>query len=462
MSTTTIVTDEPEFSASTGCDADHDDLAPMRVQSNFASYGEQMYELMVELFPICRSITGDGFRQTQDILREQLPDLQLRAVPSGTKCFDWTVPPEWNIRDAYILDPNGRKILDFQECNLHVVNYSTAIDTRMSLEELRPHLHTLPEKPELIPYRTSYYQRDWGFCLTHQQYEQLPAGTYWVVIDSSLDDNGCLNYGEYFLPGETEQEVLLSSHACHPSLCNDNLSGVVVATHLAKLLATVKRRYSYRFLFGPGGIGSVVWLSQNQHRLDRIKHGLVLTCLGDPANFTYKRTRAGNALIDQAAMNVLKNSGKPFRAIDFSPYGYDERNYNSCKYQLPVGSLSRSQYGEYYGYHSSGDNLELVSAERLAESLEMYWTVLEVLEGNATYINTIPEAEPQLGKRGLYGMMGGLQGRDRMELVFLWLMNFSDGEHSLLDISDRSGYTFALIQQGADILCDHGLLRPVC
>ena len=423
------------------------------------SAGAEMFGWMTELYPICRSITGEGFRETQRYLQQIVPDLQVRSVPSGTQCFDWTVPAEWNIRDAYVVGPDGQKVIDFQQSNLHVVNYSTPIDQRMPLHQLREHLHTLPELPDQIPYRTSYYQRAWGFCLTQHQFDQLPDGEYHVVIDSDLNDEGCMNYGELLLPGESDEEVLISAHACHPSLCNDNLSGVVIAATLARLMQQVRRRYSYRFLWVPGGVGSVVWMSQNRDKLSNIQHGLVLTCLGDPGDFTYKRTRRGDAEIDQAAINVLKYSGGEHRVIDFSPYGYDERNYNSCRYQLPVGSLSRSQYGEYYGYHASGDNLDQMSPDRLGESFMMYVSILKVLENNHTYINTIPDAEPQLGKRGLYSMMGGLQGRDRMELVFLWVMNLSDGQHSLLDISDRSGYSFDLIQQGAEILCEHGLLR---
>jgi len=420
--------------------------------------GRQMFDLTAELYPICRSITGEGFRQTQRILQQHVPELQIKSVPSGTQCFDWTVPKEWNITDAYVRGPDGNKVIDFAASNLHVVNYSVPIQRTMPLAELKEHLHTMPEQPHLIPYRTSYYQEAWGFCLTHQAYEALEDGMYEVCIDSTLED-GCLNYGECLLPGETSDEVLISTHACHPSLCNDNLSGVVVATFLAKQLRRRDMRYSYRFVFVPGGIGSVVWMSQNQDGFDRIKHGLVLACIGDAGALTYKRTRRGNAIIDQAAENVLRNRGVEFNVTDFSPYGFDERNYNSPKFNLPVGSLSRSTHSEFDGYHSSGDNLDLVRPDRLAEAVQAALEIVDVLEHDRRYVNLIPEAEPQLGKRGLYGMMGGLQDRAEIELALLWVMNFSDGDHSLLDISDRSGHRFDVIRRAAEILFEHGLLE---
>ncbi len=436
------------------------DMTTLRDQVDFDELGREMYDLMTRLHPICRSITGDGFRESQRIIGEYLPGLSIEAVPSGTRAFDWTVPREWNIRDAYVAYPGGERIIDFRKSNLHVVSYSVPIHQTMTLDELRKHLHTLPEEPDFIPYRTSYYRKDWGFCLSHRDYERLEDGMYEVHIDSTLED-GHLNYGEFVLPGDGEHEVLITSHACHPSLCNDNLSGNVVATFLARLLSGVERRYSYRFLFIPGGIGSVVWLSRNQDRLDRIRHGLVLACVGDPSHFSYKNSRRGDAEIDRVAKHILENRNGPFETIPFSPYGYDERNFNSPKFNLPVGSLTRSTHSEFRGYHSSGDDLELVSAERLGESLSVCIEIAAILERNRRYQNLIPEAEPQLGKRGLYGSMGGLQRRADLEMALLWVMNFSDGDHTLLDIAERSGYSFDLIRQAADSLVDHELLRTI-
>ncbi len=430
----------------------------LREKLDAGALGRQMYELLERLYPICRSITGEGFRETQRIVAEHVRGLELRGVPSGTQCFDWIVPKEWNIRDAYVKAPSGEKVIDFRKSNLHVLNYSVPVRAKLTLAELDKHLYTLPEQPSWIPYRTSYYKEDWGFCLAHDDYRKLEDGVYEVVIDSTLED-GDLNYGECLLLGESSREVLLSCHACHPSLCNDNLSGIVVSTFLAKLLADTPTRYSHRFVWIPGGIGSVVWMSQNQERLWRIAHGLVLTCLGDPGNFTYKKSRRGDAEIDRAVQNVLRQTGDDFAVLEFSPYGYDERNYGSQKFDLPVGSLTRSTHEGFAGYHSSADDLSLVRPEALGDSLLTYLAVLDVLENNGRYRNRIPEAEPQLGRRGLYGMQGGLQKRERLEMALLWVMNFSDGEHSLLEISDRSGYSFELISDAAGKLLEHGLLE---
>lgn len=433
-------------------------LHQLRSTLDSGALGAEMHAFLRELYPICRSITGEGFRDTQARIGARLPGLVVRGIPSGTRVFDWTVPPEWNITDAYVRGPDGTKVIDFQRSNLHVVSYSVPVRARMSLAELRPHLHTLPEHPHWIPYRTSYYHRDWGFCLAHADYLRLADGEYEVVIDSTLTDDGRLNWGELVLPGSSEREVLISTHACHPSLCNDNLSGVVVATCLAQLLTRVARHYTYRFLFIPGGIGSVVWLSKNQDKLSHIAHGLVLNCLGDPGGFTYKRSRRGNAVVDRAAQNVLRASGTPHKIIDFSPYGYDERNYCSAKFDLPVGSLTRSTHSQFPGYHSSGDDTDLVRPQALAESLLMYVALLDLLERDATFVNLIPEVEPQLGRRGLYGSKGGLQRRDSLEVAMLWVMNQSDGSKSLLDISDRSGIEFGIIADAAHLLRQHGLL----
>jgi len=421
--------------------------------------GREMYALMAELYPICRSITGNGFRATLANLERQIPLIQ-HEVPTGTQVFDWTVPREWNIRDAYIKNARGERVVDFQRHNLHVLNYSVPVSRRVSLEELKQHLFTLPEHPDWIPYRTSYYREQWGFCVTARQLAQLTEPEYEVCIDSSLHA-GHLTYGDLYLPGETPDEVLISCHACHPSLCNDNLSGVVVATGLAKNLARIACRYSYRFLFIPGTIGSITWLSRNEEKVASIRHGLVLACVGDPGKFHYKRSRQGMAEIDRAAVHVLQHSGLEFAVADFDPYGYDERQYCSPAFDLAVGCLSRTPHGQFPEYHTSADNLELVRPDALGESLARCVAIVALLENNRTYCNLQPRCEPQLGKRGLYRAIGGVQDAQQTEKAMLWVLNLSDGKHSLLDIAERSGLSFDVIHTAAAALVEHELLKDV-
>ena len=421
--------------------------------------GRDMYRLISELYPICRSITGEGIRDTLRIIAQHIP-LSLHEVPSGTTVFDWTVPREWNIKDAYVKNTQGQRVIDFQKSNLHVVSYSTPVRGRISLDQLKPHLFTLPEHPDWIPYRTSYYTDDWGFCLTHNHLQTLRDGEYDVCIDSTLE-TGSLTYGETFVEGEISDEVLISTHACHPSLCNDNLSGVAVATFLAMSLVGRPRRprYSYRFLFIPGTIGSITWLSRHAPQSARIKHGLVASCLGDSGRFTYKKSRRGDAEIDRAVINVLRHSGQAHHIVDFSPYGYDERQYCSPGFNLPVGCLSRTPHGEFPEYHTSADDLDFVGPESLGESLSLYSTVVHVLERNKMYLNTNPHCEPQLGKRGLYRSIGGAANSDLAQTAMLWVLNLSDGTQSLLDISNRSGIAFEAVEHAAEALLAHGLLK---
>jgi aminopeptidase-like protein len=418
--------------------------------------GAAIYGLVEELYPICRSITGDGLRETLRIIAREIP-IQLTEVPSGTPVLDWTVPPEWNIRDAYVAGADGQRVIDFRRHSLHVVNYSTPVRARMSLAELRPHLHTLPAHPDWIPYRTSYYAESWGFCLTQRQLEAMGEGPYDVVVDSTLAP-GHLTYGELVLPGELEDEILISTHVCHPSLADDNLSGIAISTRLAHALAEgPKRRHTLRFLYAPGTIGAITWLARNKERASRIKHGMTLTCLGDGQPFTYKRSVGGRAPVDRAAAHVLAQAGLPHQLIDFFPYGYDERQYGSPGFRLPVGSLMRGRHGMFPEYHTSADNLSFVSPERLAESARVVEEILEVVDGDRRYRNLQPYGEPQLGKRGLYRALGGTNIPD-LQMAMLWVLNQSDGQTSLLDIAERAGLRFQAIRAAADLLRDHDLL----
>lgn len=421
--------------------------------------GQQMYELIAELYPLCRSITGEGTRHTLRIIGRSIP-LEIHEVASGTPVFDWTVPNEWQVRDAYLKSPSGDKVVDFTQCNLHLLNYSVPMRATVPLSTLKAHLFSLPDHPDWIPYRTSYYTENWGFCLPHTQLERLPEGDYEVQIDTTLAP-GHLTYGECYIPGETTDEVLFSCHVCHPSLCNDNLSGVSLVTHLVRHLQSAPRRYSYRFLFIPGTIGALTWLSRNQGRVAHIKHGLVVACVGDPGPMHYKKSRRGDAEIDRAVIHTLQHAGQAHAILDFVPYGYDERQYCSPGFNLPIGSLTRTPHGRYPEYHTSADNLELIRLEALEDSFRTYLAVVDILETNRTYVNTQPYGEPQLGKRGLYRTLGGLRDAKTEEMALLWVLNLSDGTQAILDIAERAQLPYPLIQQAACRLQEHGLLAEV-
>lgn len=429
------------------------------VETIEAAIGAEIHDRIRRLYPICRSITGDGVRRTLQILGEEIP-LDVEEVPTGAAAFDWTIPREWNIRDAYIKNEAGERVVDFRASNLHVVGYSRPVHARMSLAELRPHLHSIPDHPDWIPYRTSYYSETWGFCLADRLLQSLPDGQYEVCIDSSLDE-GHLTMGQCVLPGSGKDEVLISCHVCHPSLCNDNLSGVSTAATLARLLSTVAHRHTYRFLFVPATIGAIAWLSRHEAETPRITHGLVLACVGDRGRPTYKRSRQGTAVVDRAVTHVLRHSGADFEIREFSPYGYDERQYCSPGFNLPVGLLSRTPHGCFPEYHTSADNLEFVDAGALADTVRLCLTVLSVLEGDGVFVNRQPKCEPQLGKRGLFGSEGGHGARREVEAALLWVLNLSDGKHSLLDIAERSSLAFSAVRTAADALVHHELLAPL-
>ena len=425
-----------------------------------ASLGEELHALVRRLYPICRSITGDGVRQTLDILREYLPELQVREVPSGTPVLDWQVPLEWNIRDAWIKNSQGERVVDFRRHNLHVLGYSVPVRGWFSLPELREHLHSLPEQPGLIPYRTSYYTRAWGFCLTHNQLLSLEESEYEVCIDSTLAP-GALTYGELLVPGELADEVLISSHICHPSLANDNLSAVAVAVFLARHLQAQPRRYSYRFVFAPGTIGAITWLALNPEAVGRIRHGLVLSLLGDAGRFTYKKSRRGTAAIDRVVALALREAAVPHRVAEFIPYGYDERQYCSPGFNLPVGCLSRTPYGQFPEYHTSADDLAFIKPDALADSLLLTQAIVAILDANRRYRNLSPYGEPELGRRGLYSPVGGSPTPPNWQLTLLWVLNLSDGQHSLLDIAERAGLPFEQVQRAAALLTEYELLASI-
>ncbi|MEW2049113.1 DUF4910 domain-containing protein [Streptomyces sp. NPDC005476] len=442
-----------------------------------AAAGEEMHALVERLYPLCRSITGDGVRATLDIVGEYLP-LQVHEVPTGTQVLDWTVPQEWNIRDAYIADATGRRVVDFAASSLHVLGYSVPVSATMPLDELRGHLHTLPDHPSWVPYRTSYYKPEWGFCLAQETLDAMPDGAYEVCIDSTLAD-GHLTYAEHVVPGQVADEVIVSCHVCHPSLANDNLAGIAVATFLARALAERTPYFTYRFIFAPGTIGAITWLARNTERVTgappahggpparakpsvgeepgaggRVKHGLVLACAGDRGHLTYKQSRRGDAEIDRVMRYVLAASERPHRINEFTPYGYDERQYCSPGFDLGVGSLSRTPYAGYPEYHTSADNPDFVSPEAMADTLALCREAFAVLDGNRRYVNLSPYGEPQLGRRGLYDALGGRSDTREAQMAMLWVLSLSDGEHSLLDVAERSGLPFATVAAAADAL--HG------
>jgi aminopeptidase-like protein len=418
--------------------------------------GHDIHDLATRLYPFPRSITGDGVRQTLRALQDLIP-VELHEVPSGSRAFDWTVPPEWNVREAWIADRAGRRIVDIRDSILHLVSYSTPLHRVVPREELLQHLHWLPEQPDRVPFRNSYYTPGWGFCVTGKQLEALTDPDYEVRIDATLEP-GALTYGECVVPGESPDEVLVSAHVCHSALANDNLSGVSLAAYLARWVGAEPRRWTYRFVFAPATIGAIVWLSENEGRLGTLRHGLTLACVGDGSPFHYRRTFAGNETVDRAAACALRDSGLPHELLDFEPYGYDERQYNSPGFRLPVGGLTRGQHGRFPEYHTSADNLDFIRPEHLAESFDVCRRIVAILEDDRVYESTCPRGEPQLGRRGLYRPVGGGNDPEQESLAMLWVLNLADGMHSLLDMAEKSRLPFPVVSRAAGRLREAGLL----
>jgi len=417
--------------------------------------GEELLGLMHELFPIARSLTGDGVRDTLGVLAREVP-LETVETPSGTKVFDWVVPREWNLRSAWIDGPDGSRVVDVADSPLHVLGYSVPVEAVVGLDELRSHVFTHANSPDLVPYRTSYWEERWGFCMSRRHADSLADGNYHVVIDASLED-GSLTSGEVNIVGASEEEFLISTYVCHPALANDNLSGVVLLWAIARALAKQPLKYTYRLLWSPGTLGPLCWLARNLERLDRVQHGLVVSCVGDPGPLRYKRSRRGDAIIDRASASVLV--GEPTNIVsDWQPTGGDERQFCSPGFNLPVGTLSRTPHGLFPEYHSSADNLDLVTADALASSFQTALAIIDLVEANARYRNRSPYGEPQLGRRGLYQ---SVPDGTNPETAFLWVLNLSDGNNDLLAIAERSGLSFDAIRAAAETLDLHDLLECV-
>ena len=421
---------------------------------------QQLAEYFDRLWPICRSITGEGLRKSLDILGEIIP-LKRYELPTGTPVLDWIVPREWNIRDAWIRVPDGRIICRLTDNNLHVVSYSVPVHQEMTLEQLRPHLHILRTMPGAIPYITSYYKENWGFCLSAEEFDTLPAeGTYEVFIDSTLAD-GSMSYAEYVLPGTGEGEVLISTYLCHPSMANNELSGPLAAAFVAReLMQGPPQRLTYRFLFIPETIGAIAYLAEHGERLrEELVAGYVLTCCGDRGPLTYKHSRRHDSLADKVALHVLRRESYVHATTPFAVGGSDERQYCSPGFNLPVGSIMRTPYQRYAEYHTSLDNRELISFGHLAETIEVTLKILRALSLNKPYIGTIQYGEPQLGRRGLYPQSASPEDTREALHRMLHLLNFADGATDLLETAERRNESLFLYESAIQACRRAGLIE---
>jgi aminopeptidase-like protein len=422
--------------------------------------GREAYDLAVQLFPIPRSLTGDGVRETLRLVGELVP-VEVTEVPTGTPVFDWSIPQEWNISDAWIADVDGRRIVDFRASNLHVVGYSHPVHATLTGTELHAHLHSLPDHPDRIPYRTAYWGDTWGFCVSQRQKQEIrPGERYEVVIEATLED-GHLTYGEAVLAGESTEEVLLSTYVCHPSVANDNVSGIVTLAVLGRHLARRQLRRTHRLLFSPGTLGPLAWLSRNLDGLDRVHAGLVVACAGDRGPLRYKRSRRGDAHVDRAAEHVLQHSRPGALVENFVPWGGDERQFCSPGFDLPVGALTRTPHGLYPEYHSSADDLDLIRAESLGDTLAATLQILDVLERDRTFVSRNPFGEPQLGRRGLYREIsaGVPRPEETFQRAVMWVLSQGDGRRSLLETAERAGLPFDVVAEAADALVQAELLE---
>lgn len=399
------------------------------------SVGETMYQLASRMFPICRSITGDGFRESLNILRKIVPEIKVLEVPSGTSVFDWVVPKEWNIRGGGIYRNNGEKVIDFADTNLHIMGYSIPINDIVSREELLSHIYTQPEQPDLIPYVTSFYKERWGFCMSENQKKKLTDDKYRVIIDSDIKD-GSLTYGELIVPGETSDEILITSYLCHPSMANNELSGPIVLVELMKYVQQLKcRRYTYRFVINPETIGSITYLSKNLEILQKnVKAGFVLSCVGDDRTYSYIESKYADTLADRVIQNVLHFHYPKYKRYSFLKRGSDERQYNSAGVNLPVVGFCRSKYEEYPEYHTSADNMDLISPEGLQGAYDVMVKVINTLENNYHYCMNC-KGEPQLGKRGLYPTVSQ-KGSYNAVKAMTHFIAYADGKNDLIDISN--------------------------
>ena len=422
---------------------------------------EQIEYYFDRLWPINRSLTGDGNRETLKILSEII-DIKVKEIPSGTNCFDWTVPPEWNVKQAWIKDSKGNTIVDFKINNLHLLGYSIPFKGMLSFEEIKDHLYTSSEQPKLIPYLTSYYKARWGFCMSHDQFLSLNKNEiYEVYIDSTLDNNGSMTMGEAVIKGSSDKEILFSTYICHPSMASNELSGPWVSAFIYQSLKAQKNlKYSYRFVFIPETIGSICLMSQKgDYFKEKLSAGFVITCIGDDGNFTYKKSRIGNSIADRAVEIILKQTEKNYEILDFFPSGSDERQYCSPGFNLPVGSLMRTKYGSYPQYHTSADNKNYICFNAMEKSINKYLAIVELLERNKKYINTLPFCEPQLGKRGLYPNLGGQKATEKYVSTMMWILNLSDGLNDLIDISEKTNIPVVDLYPVIDKLIKHDILK---